>query len=58
MFAFVILVRWNKMNITEHFKSNITIRLEQEEGSDDKDGDKEDSFLNEIIQQTCFVKTH
>jgi len=46
------------MNITEHFKSNITIRLEQEEGSDDKDGDKEDSFLNEIIQQTCFVKTH
>ena len=39
--AFVIIIRLNKINIIESFKSNITIRLEQEEGGDDKDSDDE-----------------
>ena len=38
--AFVIIIRLSKMNITEHFISNITIRLQQEEGGDDRDSDK------------------
>lgn len=52
--AFVIIIRLNKINIIESFKSNITIRLEQEEGGDDKDSDDE-QMMYRLLKKITLI---